>query len=82
MTVLFLDVRAAAAAVSMSPRWIREQLRTGLPCLRTEGKILICPDALKKWMTSRYTPPPVDLAEAHRIADALTTPRRRAGGAR
>lgn len=78
--ILFLDVARAAQAVSMSPRWIRQQIAAGLPVLRTEGKILICPDVLKKWMVSRYTPTPVDLGAAFEMAAELTSARGRRRG--
>lgn len=75
--ILFFDVAASARAVSMSPRWVRQQVAAGLPVLRTDGKILISPDVLKEWMTSRYTPKPVDLEAAYKQADELTSGRRR-----
>ncbi|MBE0568908.1 MAG: hypothetical protein IH577_04455 [Deltaproteobacteria bacterium] len=77
MDPLFLDIKRAAEAVSMSPRWIRQQIAEGLPHLRTEGKILIASEDLRAWMKDRYTPKPVDLEEAHRLAEELTTGRRR-----
>jgi hypothetical protein len=70
--ILYLDVQRAAEAVSMSPRWMRQQIAAGLPVLRLPGKTLIAPDVLREWMTSRYARKAVDLAEAHRLAEELT----------
>lgn len=75
--VLFLDVQRAAQAVSMSPRWVRAQIAAGLPCIRTEGKILIAPEDIRKWMEAKYREKPVDLAAAFRIANQLTEERGR-----
>jgi hypothetical protein len=75
--ILYLDVQRAAQATSMSPRWIRQQVRDGLPCLDTGGKLLLDPDVLKDWMTSRFTPKVVDLEKAHEMAEQLTSGRRR-----
>ena len=75
--VLYFSVAQAPAVMGMSPRWIREEIRKGLPCLRTEGKILLDPIEVRKWMERYYRQNTVDLTEAHRIAEALTSGRRR-----
>ena len=69
--MIYLDVQRAAEAVSMSPRWIRQQIANGLPCLRTEGKILLTPEELRAWMERKYREQPVDLDEAVRVAEEL-----------
>jgi hypothetical protein len=78
--VLFFDIKRAPEVMGMSPRWIREEIRRGMPCLRTAGKILLDPIRVREWMEKTYTPKPVDLSEAFRIAEQLTAPRRRRSG--
>lgn len=79
--VLYFSVAQAPAVIGMSPRWVRDEIRKGMPCLRREGKILLDPIRVREWMERMYTPKPVDLSEAFRIAEQLTAPRlRRAGG--
>jgi hypothetical protein len=73
--ILYLDVQRAAQATCMSVRWIRAQVRNGLPCLDTGGKLLLDPDVLKDWMTSRFTPKIVDLEAAHEMAAELISGR-------
>jgi hypothetical protein len=81
--VLYFSVAQAPAVMGMSVRWVREEIRKGMPCLRTEGKILLDPIRVREWMEKMYTPKPVDLSEAFRCAEELMAPRRRrAGGSR
>ena len=77
--VLFFDLKRAPAVIGMSVRWVREEIRRGMPCLDTGGKLLLDPIEVGKWMRERYARKPIDLAEAHRLAEALTAPRRRGG---
>jgi hypothetical protein len=79
---MFLDVKRAAEAVSMSPRWIRSQIVAGLPCLRTEGKILIDQEVLRKWLLSKYGKQAVDIDSAVQIANSLMTKQDRRKGSR
>lgn len=81
--ILFFDIKRAPAVMGMSPRWIREEIRRGMPHLKTSGKILLDPIKVRTWMEKNYTPAPVDLDAAHELADELTSGRRRrAGGTR
>lgn len=73
--ILYLDVQRAAQATSMSPRWIRQQVRDGLPCLDTGGKLLISPEDLKAWL-ERYRVKPVNHEAAFEMAEQLTSGRR------
>ncbi len=75
--VLYFDVARAPAVIGMSPRWIREEIRKGMPHLRTAGKILLDPIRVREWMERHYRPASVDLSEAHRLAEELTSGRRR-----
>jgi hypothetical protein len=79
--ILYLDVARAAQAVSMSPRWIRQQVAAGLPVLRTEGKILVSPETLRGWMEKRFGQKDVDLGAAFAMATELTGGGRRRGKA-
>lgn len=79
--VLYFDIAQGPAVIGMSPRWIRGEIQKGLPHLRTAGKILLDPIKVREWMERNYTPPPVDLAEAHRIAAELTSPHQQKGRA-
>ena len=69
--VLYLDIQRAAEATSMSPRWIRQQIKDGLPALDTGGKLLVSVDDIKAWMESRFKPKPVDLSAAFEMAEQL-----------
>ncbi len=83
MNVHVLDLRAASEFLSLSPRTIRENI-SSIPHFTTPngGKYLFRSDELLTWL-ERFRVKPVDLAEAHRIAESLTGDRRRrAGGAR
>jgi hypothetical protein len=60
----------------MSPRWTREEIRKGMPHLRTSGKILLDPIRVREWMEKNYTPKSVDLQAAHKLAEELTAGRR------
>jgi hypothetical protein len=75
--VLYFSVAQAPAVMGMSPRWIREEIRKGLPCLRTAGKILLDPIRVRSWMESHYQPKSVDLTKAYEMAEALTSRRSR-----
>jgi hypothetical protein len=75
--VLFFDIKQAPAVMGMSPRWIREEIRRGMPHLRTAGKILLDPIKIRAWMEKNYTPTPVDLEAAHEMAAELTGAGRR-----
>jgi len=78
-----LDLRAASAFLSLSPRTIRANL-SSIPHFTSPdgGKYLFRSDELLSWL-ERFRVKPVDLAEAHRIAESLTgNRRRRAVGAR
>jgi len=77
MNVHVLDMRAASEFLSLSPRTIRKHLAAVPHFLSPDGgKYLFRSDELLQWLEG-FRVKPIDLAEAHRIADALTTPRRR-----
>jgi hypothetical protein len=80
--ILYFDIKRSPEIMGMSPRWIREEIRKGMPHLRTAGKILLDPIKVRAWMESHHQPKPVDLETAHRIAEELTSGRRGKGAAR
>jgi hypothetical protein len=74
--VLFFDIARGPSVMGMSPRWIRQEIRRGMPHLKTAGKILLDPIKVRAWMEINYTPTPVDLQAAHELAEQLTAGRR------
>ena len=74
--ILYLDVRGAAEATSMSPRWIRQQIRDGLRHYDTGGKLLIEPGTLIEWIRSHYRPTIVDHEAASQYVAELIDGRR------
>lgn len=78
-----LDLQAASEFLSLSPRTLRKALPE-IPHFTSPdgGKFLFRSDELLQWL-ERFRVKPVDLDEAHRVAEELTSGRRRrAGGAR
>jgi hypothetical protein len=76
MNVRVLDMQGAAEFLSLGPRTIRANIST-IPHFISPGggKYLFRSDELLAWV-EKFRVAPVDLAEAYKIADALTTPRR------
>jgi len=79
--LLYFDIKHTPEIIGMSPRWVRDEIRKGMPCLRTAGKILLDPVRVREWMESHYTKKPTDLDEAVRVADELTPSQNREKGA-
>ena len=78
-----LDLQAASEFLSLSPRTLRKSLPS-IPHFTSPdgGKFLFRTDELLAWL-EQFRVKPVDLVEAHRVAEELTSGRRRrAGGAR
>lgn len=75
--ILYFSLAQGPTVMGMSSRWLRQEIRRGLPHLKTEGKILLDPIRVREYMESHYTPKPVDLAAAYRQAEELTSGRRR-----
>ena len=76
MFTRILDLQAASEFLSLSPRTIRKHLPS-IPHFTSPdgGKFLFRTDELLQWI-ERFRVKPVDLAEAHRIAESLTGSRR------
>lgn len=75
--VLYFSVAQSPEVLGMSPRWTRDEIRKGMPHLRTEGKILLDPIRVREWMEKHYQPKIVDLEAANEMATELTAGRRR-----
>lgn len=75
--ILYFSVAQAPAVMGMSPRWIREEIRKGMPHLATPGKLLLDPIRVREWMEKHYQPKVVDLPSAFEMAEQLTDGRRR-----
>lgn len=75
--ILYFGVAQGPAVMGLSPRWIREEIRKGMPCLRTAGKILLDPIKVREWMETHYRQEPVDLGAAFEMAEELTAGRRK-----
>jgi hypothetical protein len=77
VNVHVLDLKAASEFLSLSPRTIRGNI-SSIPHFTSPdgGKYLFRSDELLAWL-ERFRVRPVDLSEAHRIAESLTGGRRR-----
>jgi hypothetical protein len=77
VNIRVLDLQGAAAFLSLSPRTIRKQL-SAVPHFTSPdgGKLLFRSDELLQWL-EQFRVKPIDLTEAYKVAEELTSCRRR-----